>query len=158
MQAQRIDNMFNFTFQKSSAQIIEKATIKVRMIQDKITEREKRITKTREEYGITDAVLNDIMVQMREQQRRGVDVSNYSYSTGPRESNGSSAEERTVGAGVINMLLTERDFIEAEKSQVDKLETIRRNLEDLEEHAGGNGAVYTVKHNLSYAELKYLGF
>lgn len=55
------------------------------------------------------------------------------------------------------MLLTERDHIEGEKSQVDRLDTIARNLKDLRRFAP-DGKEYMQGHELTMTELKFLGF
>lgn len=157
MQVQRIDNMFNFTFEKSANEIVDKAQTKVTNIRIKIEERQGRINKIRSEYKITDGVFNDILRQMREQEKRGNPFANYSTSPQRDDNDNGAAEPVTVGAGIINMLLTEGDFIEGEKAQVEKLTTIVENLKDLVKHTT-TGATYTVGHTLSMAELKFLGF
>lgn len=155
MQAQRIDNMLNFPFQKSAEEIRGQAAIKVYDIEAKIEERIKRVKKTREDYGITDAVLNDIMIQMREQEKRGHAAQMYTSKTLSDDQN--TEREVSVGAGVINMLLTENDYIEVEKSHVAKLKTIMRNLQNIKK-VTSNGVEYNEPLSLSYAELTFLGF
>ena len=86
MQVQRIDNLFNFTFEKSAADIIDKAKAKALAIASKIEEREGRIRRAREEHKITDAVLLDIMVQSRDQMQRGAMA--IAYSTTVRSDDG----------------------------------------------------------------------
>jgi len=155
MQVQRIDNMFNFTFEKSADEIVAKAKDKATSIRRKIEEREVRIKRTREEYKISDAMLVDIMAQAREQMQRGAAA--LVYNSKVRSDDGMREEDVTIGAGVINMLLTERDHIEGEKAQVDKLDAIVRNLKDLRRHAP-DGKEYMEGHALNMAELKFLGF
>lgn len=155
MQVQRIDTLFNFTFEKSATDIVDKAKAKALSIASKIAERETRIRRAREEHKITDAVLLDIMVQARDQMQRGAMA--IAYSTKVRSDDGLREEDVTVGAGVVNMLLTERDHIEGEKSQVEKLDMIVRNLTDLRRFAP-DGKEYQKGHELTGAELKFLGF
>lgn len=155
MQVQRIDNMFNFTFEKPAAEIVTSASAKTAAIRRKIEEREVRIKRTREEYKISDAMLIDIMAQAREQMQRGAAA--LVYNSKVRSDDGMREEDVTIGAGVINMLLTERDHIEGEKSQVDRLDTIVRNLKDLRRFAP-DGKEYMQGHELTMGELKFLGF
>jgi hypothetical protein len=154
MQVQRIDSLFNFTFEKPASKIVEHAKLKVASIRAKIEEREGRIQHTRKEYKITDVMLIDIMVKAREQMQRG-NVMNYSSTV--KSDDGLREEDVTIGAGVINMLLTERDHIEGEKAQVEKLDMIVRNLSDLRRFAP-DGKEYMQGHQLTTAELKFLGF
>ena len=155
MQAIRIDSMFNFTFEKSAEEIVTASNKKAKDIRAKIEERGVRIKKMREEHKVTDAVLLDIQNQMRAQQKRGIEAQSY---TSNAQSSGSGAQEEvTIGAGVINFLLTEQDYIDAEKSQVEKLDTIIRNLKDITKYAP-DGKAYTEKFKVGYEELKYLGF
>jgi hypothetical protein len=151
----RIDHMFNFTFEKTTAEIVTASTKKAMEIRNKIEERGLRIKKMRDEHKVTDAVLLDIQNQMRAQQKRGVE--SQSYTSNARSSGGGSQEEVTVGAGVINFLLTEQDYIDAEKAEVEKLDAINRNLKDITAYAP-DGTAYIKKFTIGYDELKYLGF
>lgn len=156
MQVQRIDGMFNFTFEKTSEEIVTAAKKKVVDVRNKIEERGVRIQKMRAEHKVTDAVLIDIQNQMRAQSKRG-EQDRMSYTSNAQTSSGGVQEEVTIGAGVINFLLTEQDHLDGEKSQVERLETIIRNLRDVSAFTT-SGSPYTVKPTLSYDELKYLGF
>lgn len=155
MQVQRIDNLFNFTFEKPAAEIVEHAKRKAAAIRQKIEEREVRIKRVREEYKISDSMLVDIMAQAREQMQRGAAA--LIYNTKARSDDGMREEDVTIGAGVVNLLLTERDHIEGERSQVDRLDMIARNLKDLLRFAP-DGKPYSQGHELDTAELKFLGF
>ena len=155
MQVQRIDNMFNFTFEKPAAEIVEHAKSKMTAIRRKIEDREVRLKRAREEYKISDAALVDLMAQARDQMQRGAAA--LVYNSKVRSDDGLREEDVTIGAGVVNMLLTERDHIEGEKSQVDRLDTIVRNLKDLRRFAP-DGKEYMQGHVLTMAELKFLGF
>ena len=153
MQAQSISNMFNFTFEKTADEILGAARIKRTTIVNKIVERSARIHKMREEHKVTDTVLLDIQNQMRAQAKRGIEAMSYTSNV----STNSGSEEVTIGAGVINFLLTEQDYIDAEKASVEKLDVIVRNLKDVYAYTS-TGAPYLTKFKMSYEELKFLGF
>jgi hypothetical protein len=156
MQVQQINNMFNFTFEKTADEVVAATTKKTKNIRDKIEERGVRIKKLREEHKITDAVLIDIQNQMRAQQKLG-ERERMSYTSNAVSSGGGVQEEVTIGAGVINHLLTEQDYIDGEKAQVERLDVMARNLREVVRRTA-NGTVYTELFKLSYEELKYLGF
>jgi hypothetical protein len=156
VQVQRIDNMFNFTFEKTADEIVTAAKKKAVDVRNKIEERGVRIQKMRAEHKVTDAVLIDVQNQMRAQQKRG-EQDRMSYTSNAQTSAGGVQEEVTIGAGVINFLLTEQDHMDGEKAQVERLETIIRNLRDVTAYTAG-GTPYVVKPKLGYEELKYLGF
>jgi hypothetical protein len=153
MQVQRIDNMFNFSFEKPATEIVEKAKNKAAVIRHKIEEREGRIKSVRTEYKISSEMLVDIMAQSREQTQRGA----VAYNSKVRSDDGLTEEDVTIGAGVVNLLLTERDHIEGEKAQVEKLDMIARNLKDTR-HFAPDGKAYMEGHTLTTIELKFLGF
>ncbi len=149
----------SFTYEKSSVEIKEKAKVKIATLEDKIKEREARVTRIRTEYEITDQALVDIMTQARSAQQR--DKMSFSYKT-THNATAQGPEERTIGAGTINNLLTENDFIEAERKQVKRLQLIVRNLKDLPDQ---NVRVVTPGETrplrgptLREDELEYLGF
>lgn len=158
MRAQTLDHMFhNLSFQKSADEITLKADEKVTALKAKIEERIKRVAKIREEYGIDDTALIQILTEARKQaQNPRQDKMSYSFTNSAPE--GQKMEEKTIGAGAVNNLLTENDFIEAEKDQVARLELISRNLKPIH-HYAENGAPYKDQYfTLGYEELKYLGF
>jgi hypothetical protein len=169
MQVQRIDNMFNFTYQKPAEQIKEMAKLKIAKLQAKVAEREARLREAREANGITDAVLNSVMLQIREQEKSG-GRGTFSNSVSV---NRATEETVTVGAGLVNMLLTEMGFVEEETRQIKKLELIARNLENRRIFHGRvenvRGAVSPIRPedpanwhqdpiDLTQQELEYLGF
>jgi len=157
MQVQRIDNMFNFTFEKTADEIVTAAKKKKSVdIRNKIEERGVRIQKMRTKHKVTDAVLIDIQNQMRTQEKAR-QRNRMSYTSNAQTSTGGVQEEVTIGTGVINFLLTEQDHMDGEKSQVEWLETIIRNLRDVTGYTA-NGTPIVVKPKLGYEELKYLGF
>lgn len=154
MQPQRHDHMFNFQYVKSSKQITDKMTAKIATITKKIEERKGRIKDLRAEYKITDAVLIDLLEQAREAQRKNDNRMSYSLSNTPAKGGGGLTENTiTIGAGVVNHLLTESDMVRSEEAEVTRLELVVRNLEDLENDQGKK-----VGHHLREEELKYLGF
>lgn len=150
MQVQSIRNMFCFEYEKSSAEITTAMKKKIQALKAKIGEREERLAKVRKEYKITDAALLDLMKQAR-QASKNVNAMSYSLNASITEG---PEEQIVIGAGIVNFLLTESDFISGEKEQVDKLELITRNLKDLlhPELKTFHG------HKLTENELEYLGF
>lgn len=161
MQAERIDGMFHFHYIKSSVEIIGAMTQKITALKTKVEERRTRVRNLREEYKITDAIYIDLLEQAREALKRNdnnrmsYSVSNAIASKADASNSKGMAEEFTIGAGVVNNLLTENDFIKAEEGQVAKLELICRNLKDEERDWSGGRKI---GWSLSESELKYLGF
>jgi len=155
MQVQRIDNLFNsITFEKTAEEIRTAAREKAHRIDLKIEERKQRIRRTRDEHKITDAVLNDIMNQMRAQAQNAAIAQ---YSSSVRSDDGGGDQTVTVGAGVVNFLLTEQDFISGEKAQVERLELLVRNIKNVHRRTA-SGSEYVELFRLTYEELKFLGF
>jgi len=152
MRVQNVSQMFNFTYEKSSKDIVEAAKKKVTKIRAKIEERETRIKKVRAEFSITDAVWADILQQTRKQANNNNAM--YTYSNAQATVAGHVTEDTvTIGAGTVNNLISEYDFIDGEKSQARKLELVIRNLQDLPD---GHGNVRG--HKLDNEELEFLGF
>lgn len=148
--------MFGFVYEKTSSAIIEKATAKATSLKAKIEERQAQIAALRKEHGIDDAALVQLLTAARQQQRNA--AVNYSYTSNAAAGGGAKMEERTIGAGVVNHLLTENDFIETDKESVKKLELVVRNLRPLTRYAN-NGTAYTVdEFRLSDEEIRFLGF
>ena len=165
MQAESIERMFDFRFEKPSAAIVEKATQKVKKLQAKIEERQARVAKIRAEYDINDGAFIDILTQARQQSQDKMSFTYRPSSLGNGVSvsvSGSPMVERTIGAGTVNNLLTENDFIEAEKKQVQRLDLLIRNLVDVPDERIQSLTAGTERplrgHTLSYKELEYLGF
>lgn len=146
--------MFHFRFVKSSAEIAEKMKAKVTSLRLKVEERKGRIKALRAEHKITDTVYINLLEQAREAQKRN-DMNRMSYTVkndtptkGMQEN-----DELVIGAGVVNFLLTETDFMKSEDTQASRLELIARNLKDHKDDHGD-----TVGHQLAEEELVYLGF
>jgi hypothetical protein len=112
VKVQDISRMFEFTFQKTTTDIRHAARKKITAIQAKIEERQARIKALRAEHKITDAVLNDILSQMRATTNAAALIQYTSSVT----TDAGSAETVIVGAGAVNFLLTEQDYIEGERS------------------------------------------
>lgn len=174
MIAHNINHMFGgLLFEKTAKEIVDKANAKVTSLRAKIAERTERVKRLREEYQIDDAALIQLLTQARNEAKRpGSEKMSYSYSNRLVGASGAASgaapeQERVVGAGVVNNLLTETDFIEAEKEQIKRLLLIAANLRDIPDrtlHAMPAGTIAGVDSRppmtfrLSYDELEYLGF
>jgi len=153
MMPNETDRMFSFKFEKNASEIAEKAKAKTLALKAKIEERQRRIAELREAHGIDDAALVDLLTQARRNDR----AVTFQY-TSNAPANKKGPEERTIGAGVVNNLLTENDFIEADKASVKRLEILGRNLRPLS-RITSNGTRYEENgFPLSYEELEFLGF
>jgi hypothetical protein len=153
MRPQDVHHLFtNFTFNKPSEEIVDKAKLKASDIRVKREARIARVKGLREEYGIDDAAMNEILLQARAIQASA--AMTLVYNSSKRQSDGTVLQEKAqIGAGIANMFLTEHDFIQAEGEQAEKLELIVRNLKDvLDKDDKLRG------HTLSYEELRFLGF
>ena len=160
-----IDHMFHgLTFVKSAAEITEKAKKKVEKLRAKVEERTKRIADLRKEHGIDDSALVQLLQEARKNQGARQytytkSVSNMTFGANAGGEDGNQTEEVIIGAGVINNLLTENDFIQAEKEQASELELIVRNLRPIPRFATDSGVELPPSDfALSKEELKYLGF
>jgi hypothetical protein len=152
MRVQDIGNMLNFTYVKTTKEITDACHKKIAVLGNKIQERKGRLSAMREEYKITDAILIELLQQARKAQNDARQT--YQTSNMVKGSDGKFTEETfTVGAGVVNMLLTETDFIEGEKKQAEKLTLIVGNLRDVPDENG-----FFRGHHLSEDALRYLGF
>jgi hypothetical protein len=126
-------------FFKPGSEIAEKARAKVLAITAKITEREGRMAATCAEHSLSPADLFALA------QSGGEHAGTGSY----RGSWGGSAYKapvRDVPAGVVSSLVTESEQIESERQQVRTLELLARNIDPV------------ANHEISFAELEYLGF
>ena len=152
MQVQNISHMFSLNFELTTQELKDACTRKEREIRAKIEEREGRVTRVRSEYKITDAVLVDLLTQARAANKRNDAMTNYT-SNAQIVNNEGEFTMVTVGAGVVNMLMTERDFIDGERSQADKLALIARSLRNFTDDRG----IARSSHRVSYEELRFLG-
>ena len=161
-------HILNFEYEKRSDEIVAKAAAKADALEAKVKERRARVARLREEHGITDAVLVDLLRQAREAQRAGGGKMSYTVSQRglgngvalvDRPLGGATdQQEVVVGAGTVNNLLTEGDFIEAETREAARLRTIARNLADLRDDAPNAPTGARKGHKLTREELEYLGF
>lgn len=153
MHAKMIDHLFRFTYQKSAAEIIEKMRTKIDKVKDKIEERQRRLADLRREHAIDDAAL----IQLLTAARKNVNAQSYSYTSNVSATS-RGMEERTIGAGVVNNLLTENDFIESERDAVKRMEMIVRNLKPIPHYASSGTPLPEQEFELGQEELEYLGF
>lgn len=157
MHAANIDHSFrNFSFRKTADEIKEKAKLKITQIGAKIEERQKRIADLRKEYAIDDAALVQLLQAARKQQN----AMQFTYSTSNVAAGGgnSKMEEKVIGAGVVNNLMTENDFIEGERDQLETLSLIVRNLFPIVKHSADGTALPDGGFEMTQDDLRYLGF
>lgn len=146
--------LHSLSFSKSSAEIKDKATAKILLLVAKITEREGRVARLRNEFEISDADLIKLLSQAASDATSNVRVATtMSYNIG------SNDNVRVVAAGVVQNLLTEQQLIEQERDLVVKLQMVIRNLRPVVHYAQDTGARYEVDaFPLSESDLDFLGF
>lgn len=160
----RVEQMFHTNFEKPVAEVKAKVIAKVEKIKQKIEERIVRVKNLRAEHGIDDAALIELLTQARNAAKRNNAAMQYSYTSNApvgASANGTMSVEKTIGAGVVNHLMTENDFIESERDEVKRLELYARNVTetrnwDARRLPGELPPVVGV--HLSYDELEYLGY
>lgn len=155
MQPRGTGHMFQWSIEKTADEIKQKASAKIDFLKKKIEERQGRVDRLREEYQIDDKAFIQLLQAARKQ--AGAERFSYTHnSVTPAGQN--QMEEKTIGAGVVNNLLTESDFIESERSDVRRLSTIVRNLRPLP-RVTTTGATYEENtFGVSHEELEFLGF
>lgn len=144
----------NFSYEKSIDEIKEAMEKKITALTAKIEDRQQRIVRLRKEFDISDAEMIDLLTQYGNElvSNRVVNAS-ISYST--KANNG---DQKIIGAGVVQNLMTEKSLIETEKDSVEKLERIVRNLRPIR-HVTNEGAEWVqTSFRLNEDELEYLGF
>ncbi len=132
---------------KTSSEIREAMTGKVKAIQKHMESREERIKKIRDEYSINAERLATLVMRFKEDQS---DFKSYEQQDGS-----------IVPAGVIANLIQERSMIDSELNQVRKMELVLRNLRDEEFYTHprtGEVCKRQALHELDDDELEYLGF
>lgn len=132
---------------KSSEELRVAMSAKVDELRLRIADRAVRTQKIRTEYAIDAEQLAVLL--MRFQQSSSGSVSYEKQGANP------------VPAGVIANLVREREMIDNEQEQIDKLELVQRNLIDEVQFAvEGTGEIKTrpAVHELDDEELIYLGF
>lgn len=146
--------LHSLSFSKSSHEIKDKATAKILFLVAKITEREGRVARLRNEFEISDADLIKLLSQAASDA-----VSNARIATTMSYNIGSNDNVRVVAAGVVQNLLTEQQLIEQERDLVTKLQMVIRNLRPVVHYAQDTGARYEVDaFPLSESDLDFLGF
>lgn len=152
-----IDNMFHgLSYYKKADEIVEKCKIKIVTIEKKIEERKGRIKALRTEHSIDDGALIQLLNAARRAQANRLETQSFTYN--PSNNKGSMGEEKSIAAGVVNNLLTEGDFVESEKAQVNDLELIVRNLKTIPRFASDGTQLPDGGFQLSTDTLEFLGF
>jgi len=146
----RIERLFSDVVynQKSSAELRTAMTAKVKELRTRIAERGVRTQQIRDEYSI-DAERLAILLMRFQQDDSGF----VSYEK--------QGGEHVVPAGVIANLVREREMIDNEQEQIEKIELVQRNLVDQVQfavHGTGEIKLRPAIHELSDDELEYLGF
>lgn len=117
-----------------------------------------RIADLRTTYEIDDAALIQLLQAAREQHRsKAPNTYSYQKSVSHRDG-GIRMEEKSIGAGVVNNLLTENDFIASEREQVKTLDLMIRNLKPIQRFASNGSPLPDEEFSLSTEELTYLDF
>jgi hypothetical protein len=145
----------NFTYRKPMADVREAMEGKIDQVKAKIAERKERIALIRKEFSISDQDLIELLTQSANQMvsNRLVNTASMSYSMSAPE-----GEQRLIGAGVVQNLLTEQALIDEEKAALKQLARIVRNLSPYT-MVSETGIEYTVRTvELTPEELEYLGF
>jgi hypothetical protein len=127
-------------FFKPGNEIAEKARVKVVAITAKIAEREKQMAEVCAQHSLGPADLFALAQSGVEHAGTG------SYRGGYGGGSAYKAPVRDLPAGVVSSLVTESEQIESERQQVRTLELLARNIDQ------------SASHEISFAELEYLGF
>ncbi|MFN3199545.1 MAG: hypothetical protein ACE366_14160 [Bradymonadia bacterium] len=146
------DRMFNGVEynNKTTEELRTAMTAKISALKEKITEREVRVDSLRREYNLDAERLSILIMRFKEKE------SFVSY-----ESQGQRDGQTPVPAGVISNLISERQMIDSETSQIEKLELVVRNLCETEQFTveyTGETKTRPCIHLLTDNELEYLGF
>lgn len=122
----------------------------------KMTERTERVARLREEHGIDDAALVQLLLESRRQSRS----THLSYNSTQKAADGSDRMvEKSIPMGVVNNLFSEQDQIAADKATVEKLSRVIRNIKPLVKFADGNGTKFEDDYfSVTTEEAKFLGF
>jgi hypothetical protein len=145
----------NFSYEKSIDEIKEAMGKKITFLTNKITEREQRILRLRQEFDISDAELIDLLTQYGNEMVSNSRVS-ASMSYALNKANG--GDQKIIGAGVVQNLMTEKSLIETEKDSIEKMERISRNLRPVRHITPDGTEWFQNSFRLSEDELEYLGF
>lgn len=157
-------NMLNFHYQKSIDEVKSACAEKVIKLAQKIEERRKRISDLRQLHEIDDSALIQLLTAARKQQNQGYYTFTPSVGLGnsmiqAKQPDQRDTVEKTVGAGVVQNLLTEQDAIEQETDSMRKLNMIQRNLRPTQSWNAETGEFYSTDFvSLNPQELSFLGF
>lgn len=150
------------TYYKTADEIKEACSKKVKFLKTKIEERQARIASLRKEYDIDDAALISLLTDARRNQQNSDRMSfTYMANSSTHEVSASASnkkEERSIGAGVVNNLLTENDFIQTEKEAAQRLELIQRNLFPVPTYSENGTRLPDQGFQVTEADLEYFGF
>jgi len=136
----QLDRMFQeVKFFKAGGEIAEKARTKAVAVAARIAEREARMAEVCAQYSLTAADLFALA------QAAGEHAGTAAYRGGYGGS-AYKAPVRDLPAGVVSALVTESEQVESEREQVRTLELLARNIDP------------AASHEISFAELEYLGF
>jgi hypothetical protein len=134
---------------KTTPELREAMARKLESIRGLIQQRELRMKALREEYSIDAERLAVLLMRF---QNEGA-ITSYERQGGEADA--------LVPAGVIANLVQEQRMIDSERSQIDKLELVLRNLRDEEPYAEPRTGEIKIRpciHELTDHELEYLGF
>jgi hypothetical protein len=136
-----LDRMFqDIKFFKTGNEIAEKARARLVVIAAKIAEREARMAEVCSQYSLSAADLFALA------QSAGEHAGTGGYRGGYGGGNAYKAPVRDLPAGVVSSLITESEQVESERQQIRTLELLARNIDP------------NAEHEISFAELEYLGF
>jgi hypothetical protein len=135
----QLDRMFQDIKFFKPGEIAEKARGKTKVIIAQMTQREERIAAVCAEHSLSPADLFALA-------QAGADHAGTGSYCGGRGGSAYKAPVRDLPAGVVSSLVTESEQIESERQQVRTLELLARNIDT------------SNSHEISFAELEYLGF
>ena len=147
-------------FEKPTAEIVEKAQSKILQLTQKVMERERRIQSLRDSNEIDESAL----LQLLAQARRDSSSPTFTFCTSMAMIPGTkerTVREKVVGASVVNQLLEETEKLQQNRSDIESLNVIVRNLRPLRcstTHEGKHYPYTSDSWPLSFAELEFLGF
>lgn len=153
----------------TTAVLRERMTAKVAALGAKVGERRGRINRLMEEHGITQEHLSNMLVQYMKDQEQGRSRTSYNFASNVALGAASSIAagpnlqmrgEVIVPAGVVSNIITEKQLIESETSEAERMSLILRNLRDtlpVIDEKTNTLVERPVIHTLSDEEIDYLG-
>lgn len=136
------------TFKVNGQSILDAASRKLLQLQEKIKQREARIHLIREENGITDEVLAQLLIARNREHRQSYAIAASNTRVRAKTAQGGQSSEEDViviSAGTLANLEAEQENIDAERAFCSKLGYLIRNLSAEE------------KHTLTFYDLEALG-